>query len=579
MRKTKIVCTLGPSTEDDKVLRELMVQGMNVTRFNFSHGTHESHKKTFDRVVRLREELGLPIATLLDTKGPEIRVCQFKEGKVLLKKGSKIVLTTREVEGTEDIVGVNYANFHNDVEVGGKVLLDDGLIELNILAIDGQDVTCEIMNEGFVSNNKGVNLPDAKLSMPFISPKDREDIIFGIKTGYDFVAASFTRTAEDILEIRKILKEYNCHTLNIIAKIENREGVDNIDEIIRVADGIMVARGDMGVEIPLEEVPSLQKKIIKKTVAAGKQVITATQMLDSMMKNPRPTRAETNDVANAIYDGTSAIMLSGETAAGAYPIEAVTIMARIATKTESDIDYAKRLKNAVETEPVTVTNAISYSTCTSAHDLGATAIVTVTKSGRTARMISKYKPNCPIIGCTTSEHTYRHLALSWGVHPVLMDTKESTTDLFDAAKDLATATNHVKSGDLVVITGGFPLGVSGTTNMMKVDVIGNILVSGTGVAGKRVSGNVCVCQNVDDVRENLQDGDILVIGQTTNDLVPYLSKAAGIVSEQSGANSHAAIVGLTMNIPTLVGAKNATQILKSGVTVVLDAIRGNITSK
>lgn len=577
MRKTKIVCTLGPSTEDDKVLRELMVQGMNVTRFNFSHGSHESHKKTFDRVVKLRNELGLPVAALLDTKGPEIRIGQFAEGKVFLTKGEKIVLTTNVVSGTKEMVTVNYVDLPNDIQPGGAILLDDGLIELSVLEVEGTDITCQIMNDGFISNNKGVNLPDAKLSMPFISKKDREDIIFGIKTGYDFIAASFTRTAEDILEIRKILKEYDCHTINIIAKIENREGVDNIDEIIRVADGIMVARGDMGVEIPLEEVPSLQKKIIKKTVAAGKQVITATQMLDSMMKNPRPTRAETNDVANAIYDGTSAIMLSGETAAGAYPIEALTIMARIARKTEEDIDYIKRLKNAVETEPVTVTNAISYSTCTSAHDLGAKAIVTVTKSGRTARMISKYRPVCPIISCTTSENSYRHLALAWGVYPVLMDTKDTTIDLFECAKEVATGTGIVKSGDLVVITGGVPVGVSGTTNMMKVDVIGNILVSGHGVAGRKACANICVCHSEEEVKEKFQDGDILVIAQTSNEIVPQMQKASGVITEQSGTNSHAAIVGLAMDIPTLVGAKNATQILKSGTTVVLDAIRGNVS--
>lgn len=574
MRKTKIVCTLGPSTNDENVLRQLMIEGMNVARFNFSHGDHESHKKTFDKIVKIREELGLPVATLLDTKGPEIRVGKFKEGKVELVQGETIVLTTREVEGTKEIAHVNYKDMPKDVHVGSAILLDDGLIELKVVSVEDTDITCEIMNNGALSNNKGVNLPDARLSMPFISEKDREDIIFGIKTGYDFIAASFTRSAEDILEIRKILKEYDCHTVNIIAKIENREGVENIDEIIRVADGIMVARGDMGVEIPLEEVPSLQKKIIKKVYAAGKQVITATQMLDSMMKNPRPTRAETNDVANAIYDGTSAIMLSGETAAGLYPIESVKIMSRIAVQTEGDIDYKKRLKERKDEEIPNVTNSISYSTCTSAHDLDAAAIITVTKSGRTARMISKYRPMSPVIGCTTSEHTYRHLALVWGVQPVMMEQKTTQEDIFEAAKKVAEKTGTVRSGDLVVLTGGFPLGISGTTNMMKVDVVGNILVSGQGISGKQVCANLCVCKSEEEVEAKFQDGDILVVPTTSNILFPQIKKASGLITEQPGSNSHGAIVALAMDIPVIVGAQNATEILKSGSTVVLDAVRG-----
>ena len=470
MRKTKIICTLGPSTDDEKVLRELMLAGMDVCRFNFSHGDYEGHKQKFDTVARLRKQLGLSVATMLDTKGPEIRICKFKDNKVTLKKGETFTLTTREIEGTEEIVGVTYKNLPNDVRVGSAILLDDGLIELNVIDIKDTDIICKVINDGVVSNNKGVNLPESSLSMPFISPKDREDIIFGAKTGFDFIAASFTRTAEDILEIRQILKENDCNDVKIIAKIENREGVNNIDEIIEVADGVMVARGDMGVEIPLEEVPALQKMIIKKVYNKGKEVITATQMLDSMMKNPRPTRAETNDVANAIYDGTSAIMLSGETAAGAYPVEAVKIMARIALHTENNIDYINRFKNREVAEAPNVTNAISYSTCAAAHDLNAKAIVTVTKSGRTARMISKYRPLSPIIGCTTSETAYRQLSMTWGVIPVLIDEKQDTTDLFEVAMNAAEQTGVVSKGDLVVLTGGMPLGVSGTTNIMKVDI-------------------------------------------------------------------------------------------------------------
>ena len=577
MRKTKIICTLGPATDNENVLRELMVSGMNIARFNFSHGDHISHKKTFDNVVKLRDELALPIATMLDTKGPEIRITKFKEGKVELVKGQKFTLTTREIEGDSSIVGVNYVDLPNDVQAGSAILLDDGLIELTVLEVIDNDIICEVKNNGALSNNKGVNLPETRLSMPFVSKKDRDDIIFGIKTGFDFIAASFTRSAEDILEIRKIFKEFDCHDIQIIAKIENREGVENIDEIIRVADGIMVARGDMGVEIPLEEVPALQKKIIKKVYNSGKQVITATQMLDSMMKNPRPTRAETNDVANAIYDGTSAIMLSGETAAGLYPIESVQIMSRIAIQTEMDIDYIKRLKNRYTDDATNVTNAISRSTCTSAHDLDASAIITVTKSGRTARMISKYRPNCPIIGCTTSEHTYRQLSMTWGVTPVLVDNMDHTPDVFETAMKAAENTGLVSNGDLVVITGGVPLGVSGTTNLMKVDVVGNTLISGTGITSNKIYGTLCVCQTEEDAISKVNDGDILVIPHTSNSLFPVLKKVSGIITEQTGRNSHAAIVGMAMDIPVLVGAANATKILKSGATVTLDGIRGIVS--
>lgn len=474
MRKTKIICTLGPSTDDDEVLRQLMILGMNVARFNFSHGTHESHKKNFNRLVKLREELNLPIAALLDTKGPEIRIGQFAEGKVTLTKGDIISLTTRQIEGTKQSVSVNYRDFVRDINVDSIILLDDGLIELSVLDIRADEVVCTVMNSGVLSNNKGVNLPNTRLSMPYISEKDRADIIFGIQTGYDFIAASFVRTAQDIMDIRGILEEHNCHKTKIIAKIENREGVNNIDEIIRVADGIMVARGDMGVEIPAEEVPALQKMIIKKVYNAGKQVITATQMLDSMIKNPRPTRAETNDVANAIYDGTSAIMLSGETAIGLYPVETLQTMSRIALYTEEDIDYIERLKNRTVSEEANVTSAISHATCTTAHDLGARAIITVTKSGRTARMISKFRPVAPILGCTTSSSVYRQMNLMWGVTPLLINEETQTEAIFEHAIEAAQKASLVENGDLVVITSGVPLGVSGTTNMIKVEVVGGL---------------------------------------------------------------------------------------------------------
>lgn len=579
MRKTKIVCTLGPSTQDDNVLKKLMLEGLDVARFNFSHGTHDSHRETFNRVDRLRRELDLPVATLLDTKGPEVRVCQFKEGKIRLTKGETFTLTSRDIEGTQEIVSVTYKNLPKDVKKGGRILLDDGLIELVVEDIvDGTDIVCKVVNDGDVSNNKGVNLPDTRLSMPYLSEKDKSDIIFGIETGYDFIAASFVRCAEDVLEIRKILEEHNCHSIRIISKIENQEGVDNIDEIIRVSDGIMVARGDMGVEIPGEEVPAIQKMIIKKTVAVGKQVITATQMLDSMIKNPRATRAEISDVANAIYDGTSAIMLSGETAAGAYPIEAVQTMVRIALKTEADIDYVKRFNVKGGDVSANVTSAISHATCSTAHDLNAAAIVTVTKSGRTARMISKFKPNCPILGCTTSESVYRHMSLMWGVKPLLMDTKQDSEALFAEALKVAEQTGMVNKGELVVITSGLPLGVTGTTNMIKVDVIGNILASGIGVGNQTVCGSLCVCKDMEEANEKFMEGDILVIPKTNNSMLPLLRRAAGIITEEDGVNSHAAVVGLALDIPVITGAVSATEILKTGAVVTLDAVRGVVSN-
>lgn len=576
IRKTKIICTLGPANDNEDVLKKLMLEGMNAARFNFSHADHASHKKKFDMVVRLREELKLPIATILDTKGPEIRIGKFKNGKVELKKGNFFTLTTNEVEGDESIVSITYKDLPKDIKQGGVILIDDGLVEMSVVNVTETDITCSVRNDGVLSNSKGINVPGTRLSMPFISERDRADIIFGIENGFDYIAASFTRGAEDILEVRKILEEYDCHTMNIIAKIENAEGVENIDDIIRVSDGIMIARGDMGVEIPLEEVPVLQKMMIQKAYNAGKQVITATQMLDSMMKNPRPTRAEATDVANAIYDGTSAIMLSGETAAGLYPVEALKTMVRIAIRTENDIDYIKRFHNREEIAGVDVTNAISHATCTTAHDLGATAIVTVTKAGKTARMISKFRPQCPIVGCTFLENVHRQLNLSWGVVPLLVAEENNADDLFEHAVDAAEKAGVVESGDLVVITAGVPLGISGTTNMMKVDVVGHILISGTGITETKACARLCVCQTEEEALKNFKDGDILVIPQTSNRLFSIMKNASGIITEQGGTNSHAAIAGLAMGIPVIVDAAYATKILKSGAVVTIDAEKGTV---
>lgn len=461
---------MGPSTDKDDVLRQLMLEGMNVARCNFSHGSYEEHKKRMDRIKKFRKELGLPVAILLDTKGPEVRLKSFKDGKVVLEEGQLFTLTADEVEGTKEKVSVTYSRLYEDLEEGMKVLIDDGLIEMKVEKVDRNNIICRVINGGTISNNKGVNVPEVDLSMPYISDKDREDILFGITQDVDFIAASFVQKKEDILQLRKLLEKNGGEEIKIISKIENAQGVANIDDIIEVSDGIMVARGDMGVEIPYEEVPVIQKKIIKKAYRAGKQVITATQMLESMIKNPRPTRAETTDIANAVYDGTSAIMLSGETAAGAYPVEALKTMVRIAERTEEDVDYRKRFFEYDRKVNPDITDAICHATCTTAHDLNAKAIVTVTKSGRSGRMISRYRPECDIISCATTEKVCRQLALSWGVTPILIKEEKEVFDLFDKAIQAAVKADLLKKGDLTVITSGVPIGISGTTNMIKVQI-------------------------------------------------------------------------------------------------------------
>ncbi len=579
MRKTKIVCTLGPATEDEYILRELMLRGMNVARINFSHGTYQKHEETMNLVKKMREELNLPVAILLDTKGPEIRLGEFKEKEVELKKNQTFVLTTEPIVGDITRVSISYKELIQDVTEGMTILLDDGLIELKVVSKKDKEIICRVENGGIISSHKGVNVPGAQLSMPFVSKQDYSDIVFGIKQGVDFIAASFTRTAEDVIQIRKILSEYNCNNINIIAKIENRQGIENIDEIIRVSDGIMVARGDLGVEIPIEEIPVIQKKIINKVYNAEKPVITATQMLDSMMKNPRPTRAEVTDVANAIYDGTSAIMLSGETAAGKYPIEVLSTMIKITERAEKDIDYRQRFKSRVTLTNPDVTNAISHATCTTAHDINAAAIITVTKSGKTARMIAKYKPDCPIIGCSTYDYVCRQLSLSWGVIPLLIQEEKNTDELFEHATETVEKAGYVKPGELAVLTAGVPLGIAGTTNLIKVQVVGHILLKGRGIINKVVCASLCVCKEEEDVKKYFKPGDILVISKTSNAIIEELKQAAGLIVEEDGMNSHAAIVSLSLDIPILLGANSATEILKSGAIVTLDGGKGLVSSK
>lgn len=581
MRKTKIICTLGPSTDSPEILQAMMENGMDVARFNFSHGSHDEHKRRLEELKALRKKLNLPVAALLDTKGPEIRLRTFEEGKVTLEAGQHFTLTAREVIGTQEICSVSYKNLAQDVHVGSQIMLDDGLISMKVVERTETDVICLVENGGLVKDRKGVNVPGVHLSMPYMSAQDRADILFGIQEGFDFIAASFCRTAQDVMEIRRLLDEHHSD-IRIIAKLENQEGVNNVDEILAVADGVMIARGDMGVEIDFTEIPVIQKDIIAYTLGYGKHVITATQMLDSMMNHPRPTRAEATDVANAIYDGTSVIMLSGETAAGKYPVESVKTMARIAERTEEDINYRRRFREYDSAQNRDVTNAISHATCSAAYDLEASAIITVTQSGQTARMISKYRPQMPIIGCTTQMATYRHLSMSWGVMPVLCEEQNTEDALFKHAMARSKECGFVKDGDLVVITAGVPLGIPGTTNLLKVQTVGDVILHGMGIGGGNVKAGVCVAKSEREALQNFKAGDILVIDSTTNELLDVMKKASGIITAQPGVNSHAAIVGLALNIPVIVGAKDCTQILRNGTSILLDASKGivcNLTNQ
>ena len=463
IKKTKIVCTLGPVSENEETLRELIKNGLNVCRLNFSHGSHEEHKGRMDLVKKLREELNMPTAILLDTKGPEIRTGKFDAPEVLLEEGQTFTITMKDVMGDKERCTVSYKGLANDVKTGDTILIDDGLVGLTVKVVNGDDIVCEVQNSGIVKNHKGVNVPGVKVNLPAITEKDRSDIEFGIEQGIDFIAASFVRKVSDVLAIREILEENNATHIKIISKIENQEGVENLDEIIEVSDGIMVARGDLGVEIPTEEIPVVQKLMIKKCNEAGKPVITATQMLDSMIRNPRPTRAEVTDVANAIYDGTDAIMLSGETAAGKYPVEAVKTMATIAKRAEETMRNRRTKINKSKN----VTDAISYATCTTAMDLDARAILSSTASGHTARMVSKFRPDCPIIATTSDESVRRQLSLTWGVLPVMRNKSANTDQVIVNSIEAAKTAEYVNENDIVVITAGG----SETTNLIKVETV------------------------------------------------------------------------------------------------------------
>ena len=574
MRKTKIVCTLGPSTDREGVLREMIRAGMNVARFNFSHGTHAEHKARLDALKALREELDAPVAAMLDTKGPEVRLKDFAGGRVHLTAGQEFTLTTVQVEGDAHRCSITYGELPGDVKAGDTILLDDGLVRLTVLETSETEIRCRVENDGNMKNHKGVNVPGVRLNMPYMSQQDRDDLLFGAEQGFDYVAASFVRSAADVRELRHVLDQAGSR-MRIIAKIENQEGVSNLPEILDAADGIMVARGDMGVEIDFAEIPLIQKNMIARCVACGKPVITATQMLDSMMENPRPTRAEITDVANAIYDGTSAIMLSGETAAGRYPVESVKTMDAIARRTESDINHVKRMAQmAGGRNRLSVAAATAHAACTTAQEIGADAILTVSQRGTTARLVSRFHPGTPIIACLLDQQVRRQMALYWGVEPIMMPYASSTDELVDFAVQAAAQAGVVHEGDLVVVTAGVPVGVAGTTNMIRIQQVGGALVNAVGIGEKKASGPLCICRSTDEVAEKFQPGDVLVVPYTTNKLLPYIRQAAAVITEEASVECHTATIGLALDKPVIVGAAGAVQRLTDGTMVTVDCTRG-----
>ncbi|MDO5754626.1 MAG: pyruvate kinase [Tissierellia bacterium] len=573
LKKTKIVCTLGPATDDQKIIEALMEKGMNVARLNFSHGNHEEHKKRIEMIKNARERLDLPVAIMLDTKGPEIRLGDFGVEQVQLSIGDTFVLTTKDIVGDQNRCSISYKDLPKDVHIGGRILIDDGLVEMEITDITDTDIICKVTNYGILKSRKGVNVPNTNINMASITEKDISDIIFGIENGIDFIAASFIRKAQDVLDIRKILEENHGENIHIISKIESQEGVNNLDEIIDVTDGIMVARGDLGVEIKTESMPIVQKEMIRKTCLAGKPVITATQMLDSMIRNPRPTRAEVTDVANAILDGTDAIMLSGETAAGNYPVEAVRTMRDIATITEGSKEFYDQAVMRIDWIDQTTTNAISRSTRSIAVQLDAQAIITSTTSGATSRAISKFRPLVPIIAATFSDEVMRKLSLVWGVYPVKSQIGELTDEVIDRSIVASLAKGYINEGDLVVITAGLPVGVSGTTNLIKVHTVGEIIVKGTGIGKRSTTGKVRKGIQVSDF-DNFEEGDILVTTSTESDIIEIVKKAGAIIVEEGGLTSHAAIIGIHFNIPTIVGAKDALNLIENQQIVTVDPIAG-----
>lgn len=575
MRGTKIVCTIGPASESKEMLTRLIEEGMNVARLNFSHGTHEEQGEKIRKIKELREEMGVPIAIALDTRGPEIRLGTFACGPVHLVQGDKFTLTSRDVEGTDEIVSVSYKNLPKDLKPGMRVLIDDGLVELKVESIEnGTDIHCVTQNNGTISDHKGVNIPEGKISLPALTDQDEKDIKFGIKAGIDFIFVSFVRSDADVNSVRKLCRENGGKDIQIYSKIEAWGGVENITEIINASDGLMVARGDLGVEIEGERVPLVQKQIIRRANLAAKPVITATQMLDSMQYNPRPTRAEINDVANAILDGSDAIMLSGETAAGAYPAEAVRQMSNIAEVIESSSEFKSSIKNRHDWSSGDPSQAMAKSCVELASELEVKAIVTSTSTGFTSRMISKYRPKVPIIAVTPYETTANRLAMVWGVHSVVSQISTETDALIDRSILAALNTGIVEEGDTIILTAGIPVGRGSATNMMKVHTVGNIAVRGQGLDNGSVVGPVAIGSTEDELKDKFKEGDIIVAKHSGPDLIPFIEKCGGVVVEEEGRTNPAAIVGPLYNKPTVIGGINASQAVQDGEIVTVDSSTG-----
>lgn len=575
MKKTKIICTMGPSTDDIELLKKMMSSGMDLARFNFSHGSHEDHARRVELVRKAAAEVEKTIALIADTKGPEMRLGIFKNGKVILKEGDSFTLTTEEIEGTAEISYVNYAGLPGELEPGNAILLSDGLLALEVTGVDvpGGKIYTKVVHGGEISSRKRVACPGVELKLPFLSEQDISDITFAAKLDMDYVAASFVQKADDVLAIRRVLEEVGS-SMGIISKIENHAGVKNIEEIIAVSDGVMVARGDLGVEIPAEVVPLVQKNIIRSCNKAGKPVITATQMLESMINSYRATRAEASDIANAIFDGTDDIMLSGETASGKYPLEAVRTMAKIAEQTETALDYAQIFKNKGIGERIHSTEAISHATVQIAQELGSDAIVSITESGFTARMLAKYRPAAGVIGVSRHTQTVRAMQLYWGVYPVLGPWSENTDELIENSLSCVKKAGLLKDGDNVIVTAGVPVGKPGTTNLIKVVAMSRKLVSGVGIGLQSITGVVCKCTRAEDFTTKLKAGDILVVDVLPDEAGKYAAAAGAIIAEEGGLTSTAAIVAVGCGVPAIVGASGAMQALDDGATVTVDTVSG-----
>jgi len=574
MRKTKILATLGPTCDDVEIMKTMIKSGMDAARVNFSHGSHESHEKTINRLKEARKALGMPIPLVLDTKGPEIRIKTFAEKEVFLRQGTHFTLTTDDIEGDAERVSVTYADLPKDVKVGSRILIDDGLVELKVESLTDTDISCRVVNEGVLSSRKGVNVPDVYVNLPSLTDQDKNDLIFGVKMEIDWVAASFIRSANDVLNIKEVLEANGAPFVKIIAKIENRDGVNNIDSILEVADGIMVARGDLGVEIPPEEVPMVQKTLIQRANKLGKQVVTATHMLESMTKNPRPTRAEANDVANAIFEGTDVVMLSGETANGAYPIESISMMARIARRAEASKEY---FSEVVHNWKRNITNAISLAACATAKDLNAACIVAVTDSGFAANMVARSRPDSPILALTTSEQVCRQLNLTWGCKPMLVDSISGNDEVFDVVEDMAIKSELAHIGDVIVALAGVPIGIAATTNTLKVRIVGNVLARGDVHSGHgQVKGITRVFKVSDDTEHFFERGDILVATTTSDDLMEYIKKAGALVvgSWEQIDISHAETVAKALDIPLIVAKEKVVDLIGEGVPVTVDCDEG-----